>query len=177
MKTTQGITISVISLLAFLSGAVLLSQQPRRPLTVLQDAPEFDLKNVLGGELHSKDFKGKVVVVDFWATWCVPCKVYIPDYNVLRARLKDKGVEFLGLTFESGTAEAISPFVKELQIQYPVAVGTDAVDAGFGGTPGFPATFVVGKDWKIYRRILGSTPDKMRNLEKDIEELLARQVD
>ena len=167
-------------LLTALSAALLVSgcvgtSKSNRPLAIIGPAPEFKLKNILGGETSSQDLKGKVVVVDFWATWCVPCKVEIPEYNKLRAKLKDQGVEFLGVTFQSPEEDA-KQFVKEFEMKYPVVWGTDAVDAGFGGAPGFPTTYVVGKDWKIYRRIFGNpnTAKKMETIEKDILALLAK---
>ena len=161
---------------ALLAGCVTTSKS-NRPLVVMQDAPEFTLKNVLGGELKSADLKGKVVVVDIWATWCVPCKVEIPGYNELRAKYKDQGVEFVGVTFDSGSLEKVKPWVKELEIKYPVVMGTDAVDAGFGGHPGYPTTILVGKDWKVYRKFLGSVPSKKALLEKDILALLSKASD
>jgi thiol-disulfide isomerase/thioredoxin len=162
-----------------LSGCVNTSKSnvPRKPLAVLQDAPEFTIKNVQGGEpITSKDFKGKVVVVDFWATWCVPCKVEIPEYNKIREKYKDQGVEFLGVTFES-TVDATREFIKEYEMKYPVGIATDEIDVALGGHTGLPTTFLVGKDWKVYRKIMGAATGKIPNLEKDIEELLAKASD
>ena len=164
---------------AFLLSGCVGTSKSNKPLVVLGPAPEFTLKNVLGGETSSKDLKGKVVIVDFWATWCPPCKVEIPEYNKLRAKLRAQGedVEWLGVTFDSGdSVEDVKPFVKEFKMEYPVVMGTDAVDAGFGGSLGYPTTFVVGKDWKVYRRYQGavSVEVKMQKLEKDINDLLAK---
>jgi thiol-disulfide isomerase/thioredoxin len=167
------------NLLATLCGVVLLAgcvntSKSNRPLRVLQDAPEFSLKNVLGGELKSADLKGKVVIADIWATWCVPCKVEIPGYNELRAKYKDMGVEFVGITYDSGSMEKVKPYLKDLEIQYPVVMGTDEVDAAFGGHPGYPTTILIGKDWKVYRKIIGSVPAKKAMIEKDILALLEK---
>jgi thiol-disulfide isomerase/thioredoxin len=170
-------------LIAVLCGVFLITgcvgtSKANKPLVILGPAPEFLLQNVAGGDLRSDDLKGKVVVIDFWATWCVPCKVEIPEYNKLRNKLKDKGVEFVGVTFQSGSSvEDVKPFVKELKMEYPVVMGTDAVETGFGGSPGFPTTFVVGKDWKVYRRIFGSPPNKIEQLEKDILALLEKSAE
>ena len=166
------ILLTAVCAVLLLPGCINTSKS-NKPLGIIAPAPEFTLQNVLGGELKSADLKGKVVVVDFWATWCVPCKVEIPEYNQIRNRLKDRGVEFVGVTFESGNSvEDVKPFVKELKMDYPVVMGTDAVQTGFGGNPGYPTTFLVGKDWKVYRKIFGSPTDKMAKLEKDIEALL-----
>jgi thiol-disulfide isomerase/thioredoxin len=161
-----------------LAGCVNTSKSnvARKPLEVLQDAPEFTIKNVQGAEaITSKDFKGKVVVVDFWATWCVPCKVEIPEYNKLRAKYMEQGVEFLGVTFESSMEDTLD-FIKEYEMKYPVGVATDEIDVALGGHTGLPTTFLIGKDWKVYRKIMGAAPGKIPNLEKDIEELLAKKA-
>lgn len=153
------------------------SNVARKPLGVLQDAPEFTIRNVQGGEpITSKDFKGKVVVVDFWATWCVPCKVEIPEYNRIRAKYKDQGVEFLGVTFESSLDDTLD-FIKEYEMKYPVGVATDEIDVALGGHTGLPTTFLIGKDWKVYRKVMGAAPGKIPNIEKDIDELLAKSSD
>lgn len=148
-------------------------QASSAPLRIIQSAPEFSLANVLGGEVHSRDLKGKVVVVEFWATWAVPARSAMPDYNQLRKKLKDQGAEFLAVTFESGTASQIAQVVKDLQIEFPVVMATPEVDKAFGGHPGFPTTFVIGRDWKVYRKIFGATHDKILKLEWDVLSLLA----
>ena len=166
-----------LALALLLTGCINTSKS-NVPLKVIDKAPEFQIRNVRGGDpLTSKDFKGKVVVVDFWATWCVPCKAEIPNYNKLREKMKGKDVEFLGVTFESGsTIEGVQPYLEELGIEYPVGMGSDAIDVGFGGHRGYPTTYLVGKDWKVYRQMFGSSGKKMTMLEKDINDLLARSA-
>lgn len=138
-----------------------------------KSAPDFDLVNVAGGTLKSDDMKGKVTVVDFWATWCEPCIMEIPNFNKLHEAHDGKGVQMLGITVESGKLEDIKPKVKEFKMEYPVVVGNDKVVEGFGGLIGFPTTFVLTKDWKIYKKYLGMTPMKRELIEKDIATLLA----
>lgn len=161
-----------------LSGCINTSKS-NRPLVALKEAPEFSLKNVMGGELRSEDLKGKVVVVDFWGTWCPPCIAEIPEYVKLREKLKRQllDVEFVGVTFDSGTPEDVKPYIKDLGMTYPVVMATDAVDSGFGGHWAYPTTFLVGKDWKVYRQWMGNRPEKMEQLEKDIVALHAKQVE
>src|SRR5688572_11379761 len=166
------IVLAALAAVLLLPGCVNTSKQ-NKPLVALKKAPEFTLKNVLGGELKSDEFKGKVLVVDFWATWCVPCKKEIPEYNELRRKYKDQGVEFLGVTFESSEKE-LKRFTDDVKIDYPVVWGTEAVDVAFGGHRGFPTTFLIGKDWKIYRNIMGSPVNKIEMLEKDILGLIEK---
>jgi thiol-disulfide isomerase/thioredoxin len=140
----------------------------------LGDAPHFSLINVAGGTVQSTEFAGKVVIVDFWATWCKPCIEEIPKYNKLRENLAEKGVEILGITLESGKLDEVRPEVAKLKIRYPVVMGTDKIGDEFGGLVGFPTTFVVGKDWKIYKKYLGAVANKTEKIEQDVIALLAK---
>jgi cytochrome c biogenesis protein CcmG/thiol:disulfide interchange protein DsbE len=138
-------------------------------------APDFKLENIAGGTTDSADLKGKVLVVDFWATWCEPCIVEIPKFNKISDEYKGKGVEVVGITVESPYAD-IKPKVDETGMKYTVLVGNDAVVDGFGGLIGFPTTFVVTKDWKIYKKYMGALHDKDARIKKDIEKLLAEET-
>jgi len=152
-----------------------LEQPDRRETAAVQPkgpAPDFDLENVAGGKTKAADLRGKVSIVDFWATWCEPCIAEIPKFNKMTQEYKGQDVQIVGITVES-PHDDIKPKVKELGMNYTVLVGNDAVVDGFGGLIGFPTTYVVTKDWKIYKKYLGALPDKDARIKKDIAKLLA----
>ncbi len=123
--------------------------------------------------MQSAEIKGKVAVVEFWATWCAPCIQEIPNFNKIHETYSGKGVQMLAITTMSGDLEDIKPKVAEFGMKYPVLVGDDQIEEGFGGLLGFPTTFVVSQDWKIYKKYVGMTPSKKEKIEQDIQKLLA----
>jgi len=140
--------------------------QPKGP------APQFELENIAGGKIKAADLKGKVSVIDFWATWCEPCIAEIPKFNQLHEQYPN--VQVIGIVIMS-PHDSIKPKVEQTGLKYTVLVGDDDVADGFGGLIGFPTTFVVTKDWKIYKKYLGALPNKQDRIRKDIETLLAAE--
>jgi cytochrome c biogenesis protein CcmG/thiol:disulfide interchange protein DsbE len=138
-------------------------------------APDFDLENIAGGTTKAAALQGKVAIIDFWATWCQPCIEEIPKFNELHDRYQGKDVQIIAVTIES-PYEDIAPKVKETGIKYPVLVGNDNVVDGFGGIIGFPTTFVVTKDWKIYKKYFGALSNKHDRIRQDIEKLLVDEA-
>jgi len=130
-----------------------------------QEAPNFTLTDLNGSEVSLSDFKGKVIIVDFWATWCGPCKMEIPSFIKLQEDYQDD-VVVLGVSLDQGGPKAVVPFVKKMAINYPIVYGDGQVVQAYGGIRGIPTTFVIDKDFNIQRKYVGYTDHKV--FEKDI---------
>lgn len=141
----------------------------------LQPAPAFDLESLDGSRFTSQGLAGKVALVDFWATWCQPCIEEIPQWNELYARYKSKGLVVVGMTIRSGWASDIKPDAAKLKMAYPVVVGNDDVERGFGGIWGFPTTFLIDRKGQIFKKYTGTYPQKQGQVEADIQKLLAEK--
>ncbi len=177
MKTTALMLVLVLALFGCTKGPSANSSTDRLqgPIAVKGPAPDFELENIAGGKTKAADLKGKVLVVDFWATWCEPCIAEIPRFNQMADEYKGKDVEVVGIAVESAHDD-IKPKVQETGMKYTVLVGNEKVVDGFGGLIGFPTTFVVTKDWKIYKKYMGALPDKDKRIKKDIEKLLVEET-
>ncbi len=145
------------------------SEQTPKPM------PAFALETLDGGRFLSADLAGKVVLVDLWATWCLPCLVEIPHWNELQENYSQQGFTVLGITIQSGWAGDIQSDIEgfDFEITYPVVVGTDEVERAFGGILGFPTAFLITRDGKIYNKYTGSYPGKHKEIEAAIERLLS----
>jgi thiol-disulfide isomerase/thioredoxin len=169
----KAVAVAIIFVLAGCNRGPARSTTPTP--TVKGPAPEFDLENIRGGRTKAAELKGKVLVVDFWATWCEPCISEIPKFNKMADEYHGKDVEIVGITVES-PHDTIKPKVQELAMKYTVLVGNDAVVDGFGGLIGFPTTYIVTKDWKIYKKYMGALPEKDARIRKDIDKLLLEEA-
>jgi cytochrome c biogenesis protein CcmG/thiol:disulfide interchange protein DsbE len=131
-------------------------------------APAFTLVDVNGKSVSLADFKGKVVILDFWATWCPPCKREIPDFIKLQSEYGSKGVQIVGIALDQpGKVEA---FVKDNGMNYPVLMGTNEVAASYGGVEAIPTTFIIDKSGKIVTKYEGFRPKE--TFESQIKKLL-----
>lgn len=112
-----------------------------------REAPDFTLSTLDGRTYRLSELRGKVVVVNFWATWCLPCKVEIPILKSLHSELENDGLVILGLTQES--AAQVMPFVQEHQMNYPILIDDRSEAADAYGIRGYPTVVVVDRDGKI----------------------------
>jgi cytochrome c biogenesis protein CcmG/thiol:disulfide interchange protein DsbE len=119
-------------------------------------APAFTLTDLSGKSVSLADFRGKVVILDFWATWCPPCKKEIPDFVDLQKQYGAQGVQIVGIALDE--PYKVSTFAQQIGINYPILLGNAAITAKYGGIDGIPTTFVIDKNGKIVNRFEGFRP-------------------
>jgi len=123
------------------------------PAEVSSVAPAFMLSDVNGRQVSLAQFKGKVVILDFWATWCPPCKREIPDFIKLQSEYGSKGVQIVGIALDQ--PEKVRAFARDNGMNYPVLLGTDGVSAHYGGVESVPTTFIIDKAGRIVTKYEG----------------------
>ena len=112
-------------------------------------APEWQLKDLDGKPVKLSDFKGKVVILNFWATWCPPCRKEIPTFVSLQKQYADKGLVIVGVSLDEKGPGVVKPFVAKMGINYPVVMGDPKTAADYGGIAVVPTTFVIDRNGKV----------------------------
>jgi thiol-disulfide isomerase/thioredoxin len=143
------------------------------------EEPDVTFKNLQGQDVSLASLKGKVVIVNFWATWCEPCRVEIPWMIGFQQKYADKGFTILGVAMDDEGKSVVAPYVQTTQfdvsghsmtMNYPIVLGNDDIAAKFGGLLGFPTTIVISRDGKVQKRFIGLADED--ELEKQIKALL-----
>jgi thiol-disulfide isomerase/thioredoxin len=131
-------------------------------------APELSMPDIDGMKRSLADYKGKVVLLDFWATWCEPCLEELPDLVRLHEAHKDEGFTMIGVAMDAEGTAIVAPFVRQNKIPYPILISKGDLPAGFP-IPGFPTAFLIDREGKIARRYIG--PKSYEELERDLADL------
>ena len=146
-------TLSILTLgLLILAGC---ARDPRpvqaavKPTKDRKVAPEFALKDSDGKTVKLSDYKGKVVLLNFWATWCGPCKIEIPWFKEFETTYKNKNFAVLGVAMDDEGWEIVKPYIEQQKINYRTLLGTEPVGALYGGVDSLPTTFMVDREGRV----------------------------
>ena len=138
----------------------------------VEKASSFVLKNQSGNSIQLSHYHGKVVLLNFWATWCAPCRVEMPWFEEFSARYRDRGLVVIGISMDEEGWKVVRPTLDKLKITYPVALGNKTVAKSYGVTQSLPVTFLIDRNGMIPSSINGF--DKKAEFEKRIEAQLPR---
>lgn len=133
-------------------------------------APAFSLTDLQGQKVSLDDYRGKVVILDFWATWCGPCRMEIPGFVQLQQKYGPQGFQIIGVSMDDGP-QPVRQFYQQFHMNYPVAMGNEKLGELYGGIIGLPTTFVIGRDGRIYDKIPGAVEPGL--FDTEIRTLLA----
>ena len=170
MKIMKAMKLTVV-LLAALTASLLLwgyataqggdasttSAQPKPAAVAAKIAPDFSLPDPDGKTVRLSDFKGKVVLLDFFATWCPPCRNEIPHFIEMQKQFAAQGFTMLGIAFDAQGATVVKPFARQASVNYPLALGDSQVAQAYGGVDALPTTFLIGRDGRILQTYVGYT--------------------
>jgi len=168
------LTIAVVAILVFALGYAFLndsgnpstvtlaqaaSQDESAPDSQYPDAPDFTLKNLAGEDVTLSSLEGQVVFVNFWATWCGPCRQEIPSFTQLVDKYGKDGFTVLGIALDPREFDKVPGFVEQMNVNYPVVLDAQGkVSQMYGGIRSIPTTFVVNREGKVVDQIVGSRP-------------------
>jgi peroxiredoxin len=135
----------------------------------LRTVPDLSLTDLNGSAIHTADYKDKVVLVNFWAAWCVACAEEVPQFIALQKKYEGQGLQVIGFSVDDD-AQELQSFYRKYQMNYPVVPSDIELADAFGGVLGLPTTFVIGRDRRIHNKHTG--PSDFSGLEREVVALL-----
>lgn len=133
-------------------------------------APNFDLENFAGGRARLSDYRGKVVLLNFWSIGCPPCVAETPDFVDLYRNYRERGLVILGVSLDRNPRAVLYPFIRKHKINYPILLADSRVTADYGGIIYIPTTFLIDREGMVRKHYVGYRPKSV--VEEDIKELL-----
>ncbi len=140
----------------------------------LREAPEFSLSTLDGSPVRLSDYRGKVVLLHFWATWCPPCTAAMPHEKELQEKYGEEGFVVLGMNMDR-ELEDVEAFLRENPVNYPVVLVDEGTRKAYGGVSTLPLTVLVDRDGTIRKKKMGFVPEDVAALERKIEQLLEEE--
>lgn len=144
LATPLRITAVTLALLAFTA-----------PASDARRAPSFSVKTLEGKPLRSAELRNKPVIVDFWATWCGPCRASMPHLSSMQSRYEKQGLTIIGMSVDDGGPQAVRKFANTLGVKFPLAMANDEILDAYGPIRSIPTTFFINRKGDIVRRVVG----------------------
>jgi cytochrome c biogenesis protein CcmG/thiol:disulfide interchange protein DsbE len=159
-----------LALAAMLASCAREEKVETAPSEPRKAAPDFALKDINGSTVKLSDYKGKVVLLNFWATWCAPCKVEIPWFIGFETQYKDRNFAVLGVSLDDDGWDSLKPYLNQHKMNYKVLLGNDDVSKSYGDVDSLPTTFIIDRRGNIASTHMGLVSKNI--YEDEIKKLL-----
>ncbi|HEX8984408.1 MAG TPA: TlpA disulfide reductase family protein [Bryobacteraceae bacterium] len=174
-KTAAAAVVAVALILGGCSQPAGARASRVKPATERKLAPNFSLQDPNGRSVQLADYRGKVVLLNFWATWCGPCKIEVPWFVEFERQHKDQGFAVVGVSMDEDGWQAVKPFMADMGINYRVLLGNDNIAQIYGGVDSLPTTFIIDRDGRIAAVHLGLVSKSV--YENDLKQLFEASAD
>jgi peroxiredoxin len=151
------VVVAVVIALMLVVGLRMARRTQRAPVSQMKGdaAPDFTLQSLDGKTVHLSDYRGKAVLLNFWATWCAPCKIEMPWFVELQKEYGPEGLQIVGVAMDDASPKEIADFAKEMGVNYPVLIGKEAVGDAYGGVQFLPESFYIDRNGKVLDKAFG----------------------
>jgi cytochrome c biogenesis protein CcmG, thiol:disulfide interchange protein DsbE len=169
----------IIFPLLFLLSGIAQASSPLTNLFIVPEvarhtAPDFVLKNLGGGEAGLADYKGKLVLLNFWATWCIPCREEMPGMETLWQKYKEQGFVVVAVSVDDGSKKRVETFTKLLDLSFPVLLDPESEVSDLYKVSDMPTSFLIDRNGNIISRIVGTEEWSSPEAAQFVEKLLAK---